>query len=72
VQNIIGPTPFKEITNAYHYIQLIQVPLYDKLREGKRYSYFMQDNGTGHTEKKKIYLANSREFVDYGLLDLQI
>jgi len=24
------------------------------------YSYFTQDNGTGHTEKKKRYLANSR------------
>jgi len=60
VQNIIGLTPFKEITNSYHYIQLIQTPFYDKLREKKKYSYFIQDNGTGHTEKKKRYLANSR------------
>jgi hypothetical protein len=40
--------------------------------EKKKGSYFMQDNGTGHKEKKKRYLANSRKFVDYGLLDLQI
>jgi len=58
VQNIIGPTLFKEI-NSYYYFQLIQAPFYDKLREGKMYSYFMWDNGTGHTEKKKMYLANS-------------
>jgi truncated hemoglobin YjbI len=72
VQNIIEPTPFKEITNSYHYIQLIQETFYDKLREEKMYSHFMQDNGTGHTEKKKRYLANSKKFVDYGLLDLHI
>jgi hypothetical protein len=56
----MGPTPFKEITNSYHYIQLIHAPFYDKLREEKMYSYFMQDNGKGNTEKKKRYLANSR------------
>jgi hypothetical protein len=35
VQNIIGPTPFKKITNSHHYIQLILAFFYDKLREEK-------------------------------------